>query len=165
MVGLLGCLTFLLTEPKRYTLPRPWSKIYKHVIYLTSTFANPSMKVVSVRRREDLIRLARLYDALIISDDVYDFLQWPSDTRAAISPRETAAVPRLVDIDRYLDGGPIDEFGNAMSNGSFSKLAGPGMRTGWTEGTEKFAYGLSQTYVLCSMFYVLWGYTTILTRE
>ncbi|CRG89400.1 putative protein YER152C [Talaromyces islandicus] len=132
------------TQP-RYTLPRPWSKIYKHVLYLTSTFANPSTKVVSVRRREQVIRLARRYDVLVISDDVYDFLQWPSDMSASNSPSDTAAVPRLVDIDRYLDGGPIDDFGNAMSNGSFSKLAGPGLRTGWAEGTDRFAYGLSQT--------------------
>ncbi|QKX62003.1 uncharacterized protein TRUGW13939_09159 [Talaromyces rugulosus] len=131
------------TQP-RYKLPRPWSKIYKHVFYLTSTFANPSMKVVSVRRREQLIRLARRYDVLVISDDVYDFLQWPSDMSATISPSDKAAVPRLVDIDRYLDGGPVDDFGNSMSNGSFSKLVGPGVRTGWAEGTYKFAYGLSQ---------------------
>ncbi|EED21304.1 aminotransferase, putative [Talaromyces stipitatus ATCC 10500] len=126
-----------------YTLPRPWSKIYKHVIYLTPTFANPSMKVASLRRREGLVQLARRFDALIISDDVYDFLQWPSDPNAT-DIKDTACVPRLVDVDGYLDGGPIDEWGNAMSNGSFSKLIGPGMRVGWAEGTEKFAYGLSQ---------------------
>lgn len=103
------------------------------------------MKVVSLRRREGLVRLARRFDALIIADDVYDFLQWPADPN---SPhiRETASIPRIVDVDGYLDGGPKNRFGNAMSNGSFSKLIGPGMRVGWAEGTEKFAYGLSQAY-------------------
>lgn len=105
------------------------------------------MKVVSLRRREQLIRLARRYDALIVSDDVYDFLQWPSDPSAELHPHEKAPVPRLVDVDRYLDGGPIDSWGNAVSNGSFSKLLGPGVRTGWAEGTDKWAYGLSQAYV------------------
>ncbi|KAL1962381.1 hypothetical protein VTN77DRAFT_9720 [Rasamsonia byssochlamydoides] len=131
------------TKPS-YKPPRPWRKVYKHVIYLTPTFANPSMKVVSLRRREQLVRLARRYDALIVTDDVYDFLQWPSLPEAVLPHPEKTCVPRLVDIDRYLDGGPIDEWGNTVSNGSFSKLIAPGVRTGWAEGTERFAYGLSQ---------------------
>lgn len=102
---------------------------------------------MSLRRREDLVRLAREYDALIIADDVYDFLQWSSIPDTAIAQPGKACIPRLVDVDRYLDGGPKDEWGNVMSNGSFSKLVAPGVRTGWAEGTEKFAYGLSQTYV------------------
>ncbi|KAJ5991466.1 Pyridoxal phosphate-dependent transferase major region subdomain 1 [Penicillium canescens] len=52
--------------------------------------------------------------------------------------------PRIVDVDRELDGGPLDQFGNTVSNGSFSKLIGPGCRVGWAEGTEDFVYGLSQ---------------------
>ncbi|KAL1982413.1 hypothetical protein VTN96DRAFT_1318 [Rasamsonia emersonii] len=132
------------TKPT-YKPPRPWRKIYKYVIYLTPTFANPSMKVVSLRRREQLVRLARRYDALIVSDDVYDFLQWSSRPETVLPNPEKAFIPRLVDIDRYLDGGPIDGWGNTVSNGSFSKLIAPGVRTGWAEGTERFVYGLSQT--------------------
>lgn len=101
---------------------------------------------MSLRRRESLVRLARLYDALVVTDDVYDFLQWPSLPNTALPQPDRAFLPRLVDIDRYLDGGPKDEWGNVMSNGSFSKLVGPGVRTGWAEASEKFAYGLSQTY-------------------
>lgn len=104
------------------------------------------MKIMSLRRREQLVRLARRYDALIVTDDVYDFLQWPSAPGSAIGHPDKAYLPRVVDVDRYLDGGPKDEWGNAVSNGSFSKLLGPGVRTGWAEGTAKFANGLSQTY-------------------
>ncbi|CAG8945545.1 unnamed protein product [Penicillium salamii] len=122
---------------------RPWRKIYKHVIYAVPTFANPSGKIMSLRRREGLVRIARRYDALILTDDVYDFLQW-SPTPGGPFP-DRACVPRIVDVDRYLDGGPVDEWGHAISNGSFSKLIGPGVRTGWAEASDKLAYGLSQT--------------------
>ncbi|KKZ60314.1 hypothetical protein EMCG_04957 [[Emmonsia] crescens] len=133
-------------EPRRTFKPsRPWRKLYKHIVYTTPTFSNPSTKVMSLRRREELVRLARKYEALIISDDVYDHLQWPaSPSSPQTEYPDKAVVPRVVDIDRFLDGGPLDEFGNAVSNGSFSKLIGAGCRVGWAEGTEKLVYGLSQ---------------------
>ncbi|KAF2124813.1 PLP-dependent transferase [Dothidotthia symphoricarpi CBS 119687] len=128
---------------------RPWSKIYKYVIYAVPTFSNPSSKTMSLKRREQLVRLARQYDALIITDDVYDFLQWPSSLTTKTLSVDKAVLPRIVDIDRYLDGGAdregADGFGNTASNGSFSKICGPGLRTGWCEGTAKLAHGVSQT--------------------
>lgn len=93
--------------------------------------------------RKSLVQLARKYDALLISDDVYDFLQWPTSSSSQTLTK--AVLPRLVDIDRTLEPAPgKDDFGNVVSNGSFSKISGPGVRTGWAEGAPKFAYGLSQ---------------------
>lgn len=149
----------------RYKPERKRAKVYKHVIYCVPTFANPSSRTMSLDRRKELVRLAREFDALVVCDDVYDFLQWPAD--GAARTREQASngsaiglrmddmvkahLPRIVDIDREIDGGAeregADRFGNACSNGSFSKIAGPGIRVGWLEGTEKFAYGVSQTWV------------------
>jgi len=104
---------------------------------------------MSLRRRQELVSLAREYDALVITDDVYDFLQWPLEVSSQFMSLEKAVLPRIVDIDRYLDGGAeregADGFGNAVSNGSFSKISGPGLRTGWCEGTTKLAYGVAQT--------------------
>lgn len=125
--------------------PRRGRKIYRHVIYAVPTFANPSGKVMSLARREALVRLARRHDALIVADDVYDMLQWSVAPETKASYPEKAGWPRIVDVDRYLDGGPVDDHGNAVSNGSFSKIAGPGNRTGWAEATEEFVLGLSQT--------------------
>jgi DNA-binding transcriptional MocR family regulator len=133
---------------------RPWGKYYRHIIYAVPTFSNPSGKTMSLRRREAVVRLARQYDALIVTDDVYDLLQWPADPGVPIDVQngiQTAAFPRLVDVDRYLDGGSeragADGFGNTVSNASFSKILGPGVRTGWIEGTAKLAWGISQAYV------------------
>jgi|TARA_R110002003_G_scaffold2062_5_gene23958 DNA-binding transcriptional MocR family regulator len=93
--------------------------------------------------------VAREFDALVITDDVYDFLQWPSNLTSQTMALQEAAMPRIVDVDRYLDGGAeregADGFGNAVSNGSFSKICGPGLRTGWCEGTSKLSFGVSQT--------------------
>jgi len=99
---------------------------------------------MSLPTRQALIRLARRYDALIITDDVYDQLQW-SITPNKSANHSQAAVARLVDIDRTMEPIPTsNSFGNTMSNGSFSKIVAPGIRTGWAEGTPKFIYGLGQ---------------------
>lgn len=130
---------------------RQRAKVYKHIIYCVPTFSNPSSRTMSLRRRRELVRLAREYDALVTCDDVYDFLQFPADTSAdseVLETMKTAHIPRLVDVDRELDGGAeregSDGFGNVQSNGTFTKIAGPGLRTGWAEGTPKFAFGLAQ---------------------
>jgi DNA-binding transcriptional MocR family regulator len=127
---------------------RPYRKLYRHIIYCVPTFSNPSGRIMSLSRREALVHLARKYNALIIADDVYDFVHFPTDASSmdSPSPQFKHILPRLVDIDKTLDGGPIDSFGNCMSNGSFSKIVGPGCRVGWAEGTPAFAYGLSQAY-------------------
>lgn len=174
-------------EKPKYKNPKPYRKIYRHVIYCVPTFANPSGKTMSLRRRTELVELARDFDALVVADDVYDMLQWstspPShnnttpppaaaaDSGGVSSTAAAAAVehdfsrallPRLVDIDIALGPSkfdapitrtspststptPIKHFGHAISNGSFSKLAGPGLRTGWTQSSPDFALGLSQT--------------------
>lgn len=137
---------------------RPWRKYYRHILYIVPTFSNPSSKTLPLKRRQDLVRLAREHDALVICDDVYDFLQWPSINSSSVDastenePATTALtqaiLPRVVDVDRTFEGGAeregADGFGNVVSNGSFSKIAGPGLRTGWVEGTAKLATGCSQ---------------------
>ncbi|KAG5982700.1 hypothetical protein E4U55_001490 [Claviceps digitariae] len=129
------------SRPTSKTHPR-YPKLYKHVIYAVPTFSNPSGKIMSLRRRRQLVRLAREYDALVVTDDVYDVLRWPERPGTKLS--ELGPVPpRIVDVDRLLDGGPKDDWGNAVSNGSFSKLLAPGVRTGWAEGTPSFAQALS----------------------
>lgn len=102
---------------------------------------------MSLRRRQGLVKLARKHDALIICDDVYDFLQWPLTGDITPEWPERLRLPRLCDIDLAMGNSEHDPqgFGHAISNGSFSKIAGPGVRTGWVEGSPAFALGLSKT--------------------
>lgn len=119
--------------------PLESQKHYRNVIYAVPTFSNPRNNVMSLERRRELVRISRKYDALVVTDDVYDFLHWTSENEVK------AVIPRLVDIDHTLDDGVDDEFGHVVSNASFSKLIGPGMKTGWTESTPRFAEGLAQS--------------------
>lgn len=123
----------------------PSRKLYRHVIYVVTTSSNPSGKTWSLKRREGLVRLAHKYDALIISDDVYDFLQWPTSGDIPSEWPPEMRVPRVTDVDRAM--GPAENdpegFGHTVSNGSFSKIVGPGVRTGWAEASPSFIKGLS----------------------
>ena len=132
-------------------------KLYRHVIYLVATSANPSGKTLSLARREALVHLARKHDALIISDDVYDLLQWPTSAPPSSSPEVPVPpcplppiLPTLSQLDAllpYQDHHPsgTPTFSHAISNGSFSKLVGPGMRTGWIHASPAFAAGFAHT--------------------
>ncbi|TFA97479.1 Uncharacterized protein CCMA1212_010791 [Trichoderma ghanense] len=132
---------------KPFKDPGPFRKLYRHVIYAVPTCSNPSGKTMSLDHRQALVRIARKHDALLISDDVYDFLQWPlSGTPTPERPPEMR-LPRLCDVDMAMGRADNDPrgFGHAVSNGSFSKIAGPGVRTGWAEATPAFVLGLSKT--------------------
>lgn len=97
-------------------------KIYRFVIYIVPTFSNPGGLTYSTKTRKKLIELARKYDVLIISDDVYDLLNYTN----------TPIIPRL----NYIDLESLPEaktYGNTISNGTFSKLIAPGLRVGWQE--------------------------------
>ncbi|KAI2470784.1 PLP-dependent transferase [Annulohypoxylon bovei var. microspora] len=117
-----------------------YRKLYKYALYVVPTLSNPSGKTMSLHHRKALVELARKYDILLIADDVYDFLAWPVDDN--IPHEHLELPPRLVDIDRQMGG--MSEWGNTVSNGSFSKLSAPGLRVGWCEATPSFVYGLSQ---------------------
>lgn len=131
-----------INSERKKLAPR-YPKLYRHVIYTVPTFSNPSGKVMSLRRRKQLVALAREFDALVITDDVYEVLRWPA--HPSIKASELGPMPpRLIDIDRIMDGGPKDEWGNTVSNGSYAKILAPGVRTGWADASTAFVSTLSQ---------------------
>lgn len=97
-------------------------KRYRHVFYAVPTFSNPSGAVWSLETRRRLLEVARRFDMLIVTDEVYDFLDYRS------TPRSTP-LPRLVDLDTATLP-PGEAWGNTISNMSFSKYLGPGLRCG-----------------------------------
>ncbi|XP_073841741.1 uncharacterized protein isoform X2 [Musca autumnalis] len=88
--------------------------------YTIPTYHNPTGIRFSTEVCEALVKLTRKYDFLITCDDVYNILYY----------KGTKAPTRLYAYDRKDD----DSYrGNVISNGSFSKILGPGVRLGWME--------------------------------
>lgn len=124
--------------PYTFDPNRPMRKIYNYVIYLVPTFSNPKGGSVPEESRLRLVELARKYNMLIICDDVYDLLDYSSYKQP-----DHHYLKRVVTIDREtLPQG--EEYGNTISNATFSKLIGPGLRVGWQESaTDKLSDLLS----------------------
>ncbi|OBA22274.1 PLP-dependent transferase [Metschnikowia bicuspidata var. bicuspidata NRRL YB-4993] len=98
-------------------------KFYRYAMYLVPTFSNPGGISYSTKTRSKLLEIARKHDVLLISDDVYDLLDFGL---------ETPKLPKINHIDQdTLPDGWV--YGNSVSNSSFSKLIAPGLRTGWQE--------------------------------
>ena len=107
-------------------------EIYRYVLYCVTTHSNPTGTTMSQEARKRLVEIAREWDILLISDDVYDFLSYDTE-----NPAEAVAAKRLVTIDREIGVGENDK-GHTISNCSFSKLLGPGLRVGWVESPSRF---------------------------
>lgn len=114
---------------------RGFRKYYRFVMYLVPTYSNPGGLTYSTATRKKLILLSRKYDMLLISDDVYELLNYDN----------SKVISRL----NYLDQQSLPEFktyGNTVSNASFSKLLAPGLRVGWQESaSSKLVHQLAST--------------------
>ena len=79
------------------------------------------------------MELARKHDALIVCDDVYNTLSWfPKEDGSFGDPPL-----RLFAYDKKTDP---DYKGHVVSNGSFSKFMGPGLRLGWWEAPARLHF-------------------------
>ncbi|XP_071948034.1 uncharacterized protein [Antedon mediterranea] len=106
----------------RPTTERPfWALMYAITVY-----QNPTGICYSKEKCEKLLKLARKNNIMIICDDVYNLLCLNKNDGDDFE----RAPPRLLQYDVKSDE---DYFGNVVSNGSFSKVLGPGLRLGWIE--------------------------------
>jgi 2-aminoadipate transaminase len=87
------------------------------LIYTDPTFQNPTGRVMSLRERQDLLKLAARYRTPIVEDDPWS--------------------------ETYLDGHPpppslyhLDARNIVIHLGTFSKTLAPGLRLGWLAASE-----------------------------
>lgn len=99
------------------------SKLFSVAYYTSTVFNNPTGITFSKNVCKGLIALARKYDFLIISDDVYNIYTYKG-----------AVAKRLLSYDEIEDE---NYKGNVVSNGTFSKYIAPGMRIGWIEAPPR----------------------------
>lgn len=90
------------------------------MLYLIPAFQNPTGSVLGPDRFKKIISLARRYKLLVVCDDVYNLLYFGNG-----GPQN-----RLFAFDDPEDAGYQ---GNVVSNCTFSKIFGPGIRLGWLE--------------------------------
>ena len=84
-------------------------------IYVIPDFSNPSGKTMTLEEREEVVRIARELDCLIVEDSPYRELRYsgePVKTIREMAPERT------------------------LHLGSFSKIFAPGFRLGWIIGPE-----------------------------
>ena len=106
------------------------AKPFSAMVYCVPTFNNPTGSFLPAGRCKRLIKVLRKHNVLAVCDDVYNLLPFMEDKPPFIS----SPPQRLFAYDSKSDPGYS---GNVISNGSFSKLLGPGLRIGWIEAPKR----------------------------
>lgn len=96
-------------------------------LYIVPTFQNPSGHTLPLKRREQLVDLAKKHDFIILADEVYQFLSY------------TQTLPKF--FGAYIDSEHV------ISLGSFSKILAPGLRLGWLQTHSS----IMQKIITCGM--------------
>ncbi|KAF2703046.1 aromatic amino acid aminotransferase 1 [Pleomassaria siparia CBS 279.74] len=102
-----------------------------HLIYTVTIGQNPTSGTLSVARRIEIYVLCVKYDIIIIEDDPYWYLQFPSSAPNAAphKPVKTSGFEFLDSlIPSYLS---VDYQGRVVRLDTFSKTVAPGCRLGW----------------------------------
>ncbi len=83
-------------------------------IYANANFQNPTGATMTLRRRQDLLALARAANTLLVEDDAYFDLRYDGEPLPTVYS--------------------LDDSGSVVYVGTLSKTMGPGMRLGWLVG-------------------------------
>ncbi|KAK6609321.1 aromatic amino acid aminotransferase [Botrytis cinerea] len=114
-----------------------------HMMYTITIGQNPTSGTLSIPRRKELYAICSKYDVMIIEDDPYWYLQFPSAVGLQAEARnETLPEPEPVHTFKNSTGYPyldslvpsylnFDYDGRVIRLDTFSKTVAPGCRLGW----------------------------------
>jgi DNA-binding transcriptional MocR family regulator len=103
---------------------------------------NPTGRLLGVQRRKDLYAIFKKYDVLIVEDDPYWYLQYPSANSLSrlssdeSTTKKSSGFPFLDSlVPSYLS---MDTDGRVIRLDTFSKTVAPGCRLGWITAQPRF---------------------------
>ncbi|KAI8630144.1 aromatic amino acid aminotransferase 1 [Xylariaceae sp. FL1651] len=120
-----------------------------HLLYTVTMGHNPTSGVLSLQRRREIYEICSKYDVIIVEDDPYWYLQFPSAEveeakarnqpiptfKAANTLPEKSGYPFLDSlVPSFLN---IDVDGRVIRLDTFSKTIAPGCRLGWVTSTPE----------------------------
>ncbi|KAF2733397.1 PLP-dependent transferase [Polyplosphaeria fusca] len=108
-----------------------------HLMYTVTVGQNPTSGTLSVTRRKAIYALCAKYDIIIVEDDPYYYLQYPSASQRQSHPKPLKSSGyEFLDslIPSYLS---IDYQGRVVRLDTFSKTIAPGCRLGWITAQPK----------------------------
>ncbi|GAP84130.1 putative aromatic amino acid aminotransferase [Rosellinia necatrix] len=120
-----------------------------HLLYTVSMGHNPTSGVLSLQRRRELYGICSKYDVIIVEDDPYWYLQFPSaeieEAKARNTPIPEYKVANTLPkksgypfldalVPSFLN---IDTDGRVVRLDTFSKTVAPGCRLGWVTSTPE----------------------------
>ncbi|KAI8812990.1 pyridoxal phosphate-dependent transferase [Cladochytrium replicatum] len=106
------------------------------LIYVVPTGQNPTGASMSIRRRKDVLSVAKKLDLLIAEDDPYSALQLPDYIDPAENTTGIDAYPGVVnDLPNIVS---FDDEGRVLYMFTFSKVIAPGIRCGFTVANKQF---------------------------
>ena len=106
------------------SLERIFEKEHPRLVVLTPNFQNPTGTTIPEDNRKQIIDLASRFGVIIVEDDLYGSLRYVGEDVPAIKK--------------------LDDSGDVILLGSFSKIAFPGLRVGWCVGPKHFIARLSE---------------------
>ncbi|MCD4678583.1 MAG: PLP-dependent aminotransferase family protein [Desulfobacula sp.] len=99
-------------------------------LYTIPTFHNPASVTLSLKRREELVRICTQKNLLVVADEVYQLLNYSNDS-----------VPSM---------GTWNNICPVISLGSFSKILAPGLRLGWMHTSPALVKKMTRSGLLTS---------------